>query len=256
MDFRKVAVSAARESGKLIRENFGHVTNVRIKHGDWRDLVTDIDLKSNGIIIRILKENFPGHGIISEEAKPVSGNEYTWYVDPLDGTTNYTLAIPFVGTCIGLMLRGEPVLGVVYNPVTYEMFIGEKGKGATLNGERIGVSKNDDLRKTLVTFCHNYSRESIKAMGRHFGYFKTNAKDYRKLGSGNLEICWVACGRNDVYMRPDVVSYDIIPGYVVAKAAGARITDWKGKPWTIESENLLVTNGTKIHDDVMKVVNR
>lgn len=256
-DFRKVAVRTAKEAGKILKENFGHVKKIEAKDGNWRDLVTDVDIKANEIIMRILKDNFPDHNIHSEESDPLEKNsDYTWHVDPLDGTTNYTLAIPYSATCIGLMFKNKPILGVVYNPMTNEMFIGEDGKGATLNGEKIKVSDNDDLRRTMVTFCHNYSTESGKIMGKFFDYFKENAKDYRKLGSGNLEICWVACGRNDVYFRPDVIIHDIVPAYVVAKEAGARMTDWEGNPWTTESKNLIVTNGTKIHQEVIDAIKK
>jgi len=215
-----------------------------------------VDLKANDIILRILKENFQGHGIISEESEPVKGKDYTWYVDPMDGTNNYTLAIPFIGTCIGLMFKGKPILGVVYNPITDELFVGEDGKGASMNGEEIKVSENPDLKKTLVSFCHMNTPESIKKVEKPFLYFKNNAMDYRKLGSGNLEICWVACGRNDVYLRPDMILHDVVPGYVIAREAGAKITDLQGKPWTTESKSLLVTNGTGIHEDVLKIINR
>lgn len=255
--FRKVAVKAAKEAGKVLKENFGHVREIHAKGGNWRDLVTNVDIKANDIIMEILKKKFPGHNIHSEESRPIEReSEYTWHVDPLDGTTNYTLAIPYSATCIGLVFRDRPILGVVYNPMTGEMFMGEHGKGATLNGDSIRVSSNNELRKTLVTFCHNYSTDSGKVMGRFFDYFKENAKDYRKLGSGNLEICWVACGRNDVYFRPDVVIHDIVPAYVIAKEAGARMTDWEGREWTTESKNLIVTNGTGIHEKVIEAIKR
>lgn len=257
MGFMKVAVEAVKESGKVIRENFGHVKGLRIKHGDWRDLVTDIDIEANKIILNILKENFPEHNIISEEAKPFErGSDYVWFVDPMDGTTNYTVAFPFIGTCIGLTFKGKPILGVVYNPIIDEFFVGEDGKGATLNGEEIRVSENSELKKTIVSFCHMNTPESIMSVEKPFRYFKTNARDYRKFGSGGLEICWVACGRNDVYFRPDVVLHDVIPGYVIAKESGAKITDWQNRPWKLESKNLLVTNGTKIHENVLGIINR
>ncbi|UCD07442.1 MAG: inositol monophosphatase, partial [Candidatus Aenigmatarchaeota archaeon] len=140
MDFRNVAIKVVKESGKVLNENFGHVKGIRIKMGDWRELVTDVDMKANDIIIQMLKENFPDHGIVSEESEPIEGNDYKWYVDPLDGTTNYTLGIPFSATCVGLVLRGTPILGVVFNPMMNELFVGEDGKGATLNGEKIQVS--------------------------------------------------------------------------------------------------------------------
>jgi myo-inositol-1(or 4)-monophosphatase len=255
-DLSDVAVRAANEAGKVIREKFGHVKNVRIKHGNWRDLVTDVDLKANRIILDILKGEFPDHGIMSEESKPdEKGSDYVWHVDPLDGTTNYTMAFPFAGTCIGLTFKDKPILGIVYNPMINEMFVGEDGKGATLNGEMIKVSKNSELKKTFVTYCYNNTiPESIKTVGSMFLEFKTKARDYRKLGAGNLEICYVACGRNDVYFRPDTILHDVIPGYMVAKEAGARITDWEGRQWNLGSKSLLVTNDTELHGEVMKII--
>ncbi len=257
MDFRDVAIKAVKESGKVLNENFGHVKGIRIKMGDWRELVTDVDMKANDIIIQMLKENFPDHGIVSEESKPIKGNDYRWYVDPLDGTTNYTLGIPFSATCVSLVLRGNPILGVVFNPMMNELFIGEEGKGATLNGEKIRVSDNDDLKATVVNYCHlNHNNQGIEIMKGFFDYFKENARDYRRLGSGALDLCWVACGRNDVYVRPDLSIYDIVPGYVIAKEAGAKTTDWQNRPWTLESKDLLATNGTKIHEEVLGIINR
>ncbi len=256
-EFREVAVQAAKQTGKVIKENFGQVRDVRIKHGNWKDLVTNIDMKTNEMILKILKEKFPDHSIISEEAKPVEGNDYVWYVDPLDGTTNYTMAMPFSATCIGLMFKGKPVLGVVYNPMIDEMFIGEDGKGATLNGKEIRISGNNELKKTIVTFCHLDNEDNVRIIEGMFSYFKNNARDFRKLGAGNLEICYVGCGRNDVYIRPDnIVPHDIVPSYVIAKEAGARITDWKGNTWTLESKNILVTNGTRLHEEMIGIIDR
>jgi myo-inositol-1(or 4)-monophosphatase len=251
---KNLAIKAVRKVGKILKENYGKIRELRIKHGNWHEVVTNVDMEANKILLETIKNKFPDHNIISEESQQKQTNSaYTWYIDPLDGTTNYTMCVPFFGVGVGLVFRNKVKLGVFYNPITNELFVAEKDKGATLNGEPIHVSKNTNLKNTVVNYCHINSAKGIAEIYKFFSKFKIAARDFRRLGSGGLDFCYLACGRNDVYLRPDMVLYDVIPGYIIAKEAGARITDWESKPFSLQSKNLLATNG-KLHGKVLKIL--
>jgi len=134
-NFLDVAIKAAKEAGEVLKKNHGKVLVEKTKGGNWHEVVTNVDMESNRILLRRIQESFPDHDIISEEEKlPQKGSEYVWYLDPLDGTTNYTLNLMFSAVCIGLARKGELIMGVVYNPLTGEMFSAEKGMGRPLTG--------------------------------------------------------------------------------------------------------------------------
>lgn len=254
MDFEGFAVKIVKEAGKILMENYGKVKSIRVKGGNWHELLTNVDMESNNLIIRMLKGTFPEHNIISEESRhKKTESEYTWYVDPLDGTTNYSMEVPFFCVALGLVKNREIILGVVYNPATRELFIGKEGKKSTLNGRVIRVSINQELKKTVVNYCHLNVPKEIEKIGKLFTVFKESSRDLRRLGSGNLDLCYLACGRNDVYIHTNNPSYDLVGGSIIAKGAGARITDWDNKPWGLESKNLLVTNG-KLHKEVLDII--
>ncbi len=241
----EVAVSAAKEAGQVLLTYYGRAMEIRTKGGNWQELVTYADLAANKAIVSILRKNFPDHTIFSEEGDHKGGVGYTWYVDPLDGTTNYVTHFPFWCTAIGLVKDGQPILGVVYSPLTGEMFTARVGYGAKLNGKRIYVSKNSDLKKTIINYCHPNRPEEIRKIARLYLKLKIQSRDLRRFGSAGLDFCYLAAGRYDVLIHTNtqLTPWDFVAGYVIAKEAGAKITDWMGKPWTMESENLLATNG-------------
>ncbi|MFH1445268.1 MAG: inositol monophosphatase family protein [Nanoarchaeota archaeon] len=254
-DLVDTALIAVKRAGKLIRSNYGHIEEIDIKENNWHDIVTNVDKESNEILLSTIREKFPEHNIISEESKQKqTSSDYTWYFDPLDGTTNFATRIPFFCVSVGLVLKKKIVLGIVYNPISKELFMAESNSGAALNGEKIKVSKNKDLKKTLVNFCHKNTTGSIKEIERLFTTFKMKARAFRQLGSGGLDLAYLASGRNDVVLRPDIVSWDVIPGIILVREAGGKVTDWKGNEWIMDSPNLLATNGTKMHQEVMSLL--
>ncbi len=257
MNKLSVALLAAKKGGLVLSKKYSSILNekakTKIKY-NWHEVVTDADIESNKIIKDTIKSAFPDHSIISEESEPeIHKSDYVWYVDPLDGTTNFTMHIPFFCSTIGLTYKNEPILGVVFSPITKELFTAEKGMGAFLNGKPIQVSNNTDIKKTIVNYCHVNVPNQIKVFERLYFKLKTESRDMRRLGSGNLDLCWVACGRNDVYIRTGNIPWDIIPGFVIAKEAGARITDWNDKPWTLKSETLMATNGL-LHEKMLDLL--
>ncbi|MEM5798051.1 MAG: inositol monophosphatase family protein [Candidatus Aenigmatarchaeota archaeon] len=254
MEYKNVSEQALREAGKIIIKNFHKNLKIKTKR-NWQELVTNIDLKANDIIISHIRKNFPDHGIVSEESDKKGGVRYTWFIDPLDGTTNYVTGIPFFCTSLALLDGKKPILGMVYNPITDEMFCGITGKGAWLNGKKIKVSENKDIKATLINYCHTNRARDVRVISKIFYQMKMAGRDFRRLGSAGLDICWVACGRNDVWFHTSTERlWDILPGYVIAKEAGAKITDWQGKEWLFDkSKNILITNG-RLHGKMLKML--
>ena len=250
------ALTCAKRAGKFIRENYGHIKEIQTKE-NWHSIVTNVDKEANEIILNTIKNIFPEHNIISEESKQKkTSSDYTWYIDPLDGTTNFATQIPFFCTAIGLTLKKRIILSAVYNPIERELFVAESDKETALNGAKVKVSKNSDLKKTMVNYCHRSTLGGIKSIEKIYTTFKTKARAFRQLGSGNLDFAYVACGRNDVLLRPDIVPWDVIPGVLLVKEAGGKVTDWEGKEWTLDSPNILATNGTKIHEEVLNLLKK
>jgi myo-inositol-1(or 4)-monophosphatase len=254
----ETAIRAAREAGKIVKENHGKVREKKVKGGNWHEVVTNVDMESNRKILEILKSKYPEHNIISEETKQKkTDSPYCWYIDPIDGTTNYTLNLFFSSVCVGLTNEGKILLGVVYNPLTGEMFVGEKGKGATLNGKPIKPSDNSDLKATVVNYCHPNTPEETRKIEKLFFELKTKSRDMRRLGSAGLDMCYVACGRNDVnfHTNTTLTPWDFVAGVAIAREAGATVTDWENRPWALESKTLLATNG-KLHQEMLDILTR
>lgn len=248
------AIKAVKAGGQILKENYGEITSLKMKGGNWREVSSQIDLDSNKIMLEIIQQAYPDHNIISEESiLPSKNSDYTWYVDPLDGTTNYLMKNPFFVASAGLVYKDEVILGAIYNPILDELFVGEKDKGATLNNQKIEVSKNNNLKLTIVNYCHAEDDEAVHQISKYYDRFKIEARDFRRLGSGGLDICYLACGRYDVYFSNNDRIWDVIPGYIIAKEAGAVVTDWQGHEWGPESNTLLMTN-KELHNKMLELL--
>ncbi|NOZ76479.1 MAG: inositol monophosphatase [Euryarchaeota archaeon] len=247
----EVAVSAAREAGRVLMSHYG---NAKIERKADRSLVTQADIEAEEAIRSLLGREFPGHSFLGEESGlEERGSDFVWVVDPLDGTTNYTIRNPFFCTAIALTYRGEPVLGVVYNPHQDELFRAEKGRGAYLNGQKLEVSPKEELGDSVVTFCHSRTREGVERIGGIFAAVKTATNKFRQLGASNLELCYVASGRTQGHMVPDVNTWDVAAGVVVVREAGGEVTDFRGRPYTLASRDILATNG-RIHGRLLELL--
>ncbi len=219
-----------------------------------RDLITGMDFKSEKRILSILRKSFPHYSIYSEESgKKMKDSVYMWVVDPLDGTTNYSIKNPFFDVSIALMKRNEPVVGVVHAPATKEMFYAEKGRGAYLNGKRIRVSKEFDISKTLLTYCHNSDDRNVMRITEVFRRIKPLPIDFNKMRAGALEIAFVAAGRVGCYLTCGFHSYDVAAGTLLVREAGGRVTDFEGKEFNSESKDFLASNG-RVHDRILELL--
>lgn len=248
LSFKKVGLLAAREAGKILAKNFRKPVPIRFKK-DFT-LVTKVDLDSERLIQKIIRSHFPSHGIVSEEAGGNPGREFTWVVDPLDGTTNYIVGFPFFSVSMALLQGTDPILGIVYNPATRELYVAEKNKGAFLNKKRIYVNTTNDLSKAVLNL--NKGKDIVGGLKI---LIKTALKvrTIRSWGSSNLDICQVAAGRIEGFLVKKPAYRDAVAGVLITKEAGGMATDFRGEGYGARSSSLIVSN-KKIHKSLLKVI--
>jgi len=241
--------------GEIQRRHLGQPSQVEYKGAV--DLVTQVDRLCEEVIIGRISDRFPHHNIVAEEREDLqTGSAFQWYVDPLDGTTNYVHRYPCFSVSIGLEVRGEIVLGVVYDPTRDEIFCGIKGGGAFLNDRKIGVSKTKDLDHSLLATGFPYDiRESQENNIAFFTSFALASQGVRRDGSAALDLCYVAVGRFDGFWEMKLRPWDLAAGILMVKEAGGRVSDFRDGHFQIGSGEVLATNGL-IHGQMVSVLNR
>ncbi len=253
----EIAIEAAVEAGRLLKINAGKVMRIERKLGQETNLVTETDKKAEELIIRKIKKRYPHHDFLAEESGSSEGDsEFRWIIDPLDGTTNFTHGMPMFCVSIGLEVKGEMTLGVVYDPNLDELFTAEKGKGAFLNKRRMSVSKTSKLIESLIVTGFPYDiRSHPEAIIRHFNNFLMEAQAVRRLGSAALDLCYVAAGRFDGYWENTLNPWDMAAGVLLLEEAGGLFTDFLGFPTTIYKKQVLATNRI-LHDQMIAVLKK
>ncbi len=251
--FLDVAIAAAREAGRIQKQYFGHSHHVEYK-GEINP-VTEVDRKCEQAIAQIILNAFPHHDILAEEGiLKKKGSPYKWIVDPLDGTTNYLHGFHFFSVSIGLEIEGEIRVGVVYVPILEEIFFAEKGRGAFLNGQRIKVSRIDQLERSLLGTGFPYdAREHVDDYLCYFRDFIKKSFAVRRPGSAAIDLAYLAAGRFDGFWELKLHPWDVAAGCLLVTEAGGIVTDFKGQPFNIYSEEILASNGL-IHEEMLKVI--
>lgn len=252
-----IAIEAAREAGNFLKMNVGKIRSIEYKEGQETNLVTEIDKKSEEIIIHKIKQHFPSHDFLGEESGAAEiKSEYRWIIDPLDGTVNYTHGLPIYCVSIGLEHNGEIELGVVYDPSLEELFTAEKGKGAWLNNHPIRVSRTNELIKSLVVTGFPYTvNKNPEPDITHFRNFVVEAQAVRRLGSAALDLSYVAAGRFDGFWEGSLHPWDMAAGVLLVLEAGGAWTDYLGAPSNVYNKQMLATNGL-IHKQMMAVLKK
>ena len=253
----ETAIEAAREAGALLKLHSGKARSIERKEGQETNLVTEIDRRSEEIIIDRIRRKYPHHDILAEESGGKERrSEYCWIIDPLDGTTNFTHGLPVFCVSIGLEHNGEIVAGVVYDPNHDELFTAEKGKGASLNRKRIRVSTAARLIDSLLVTGFPYSlRADPDEIIRHFNNFLLEAQALRRLGSAALDLAYVAAGRFDGFWESNLNPWDMAAGGLLVQEAGGKFTDFEGNPSTVYKKQLLTSNGL-IHGQMIEVLKK
>jgi myo-inositol-1(or 4)-monophosphatase len=251
-----LAIEAAKQAGIFLKENIDNITSIEEKSTEI-NLVTDIDKRSETMIIGMIKDRFPEHEIIAEESGKSTGtSDYRWIVDPLDGTTNYTHGLPLFCVSIGVEYKGEMIAGVIYDPMREELFSAEEGSGAFLNGKQIQVSSEARLiRSLLITgFPYNIHENPNRAI-EHFNNFIYEAQAVRRLGSAAIDMAYVACGRAEGFWEVHLHPWDMAAAIVIIREAGGMVTDFSGKPMNVYTPNIVASNG-KVHAELLRVLSK
>ncbi len=248
------ATEAVLLAGRLQRERFGDHT-LRVEHKGEIDLVTEVDRACEDAILAMLHDRFPGHDVVAEETQADrTGAREVWFVDPLDGTTNYAHGYPFFCCSVALAVDGEVVAGAVYDPVKEELFTAERGGGAHLNGRRLRVSANADLLRSLLVTGFPYDlRRDLSGSLHLFNRFMARARAIRRDGAAALDLCYLAAGRVDGFWEEKLQPWDVMAGALMVTEAGGRVTRFDGQPLGLLADEVLASNGP-LHAAMMEVV--
>lgn len=252
---RELAIAAARTAGDIQRKAYDQEVPVRLKGAI--DLVTDVDLACERTVVGALKGRFPEHRIVAEEGSGQGGDHpCRWVIDPLDATTNFAHRYPFFCVSIGLEVAGVPTLGVVYAPMLDELFVAERGRGATLNGRRLRVSPADALIHSLLVTgfaydVHHAERDNLD----NFAAFTRTARATRRTGCAALDLAYVAAGRFDGFWELGLKAWDMAAGVLLVTEAGGRVSRFDGGPHSIDLPEIVASNG-RIHDAMIEVLAR
>ncbi|MFA6392040.1 MAG: inositol monophosphatase family protein [Patescibacteria group bacterium] len=253
---KQVAIRAAREAGASLLKRFHNISSKDVQFKDKHEIVTSEDYRAEKIVLKHIKKNYPDHSVLSEEGGGKKRkSEYLWVVDPLDGTTNYSMGNPLYAVSIAVFKNDEVVLGVVYAPFMKELYVAEKGKGAFLNGKKLKVSKLSTVGESMLTYCHGHRTEDRKRAIAIYSRLKHDGRDIRQLGAASIELGFVADGRTETIVIPGAHPWDVGAGVLLVREAGGKVTDFKGNEWSLSSKDMLASNG-KVHNNLLKIVSR
>lgn len=250
-------IETIKKAGEIVLECSKEAFEVKMKNNDPKDIVTAVDILVNDFLVNILKKEFPSYGIYSEEgSSETEVGEYMWVIDPIDGSSNFARHIPHFAICVGLLHKGVPILGVVYNPVTRELFSFKKGEGAYLNGERIEVSKITELKDSYILLHAGRKPELWQWGGNGYAKLLANAKKTGNLGGSALDACFVASGRveGNVYGRLSTMDIASALG-ILHEAGGVAIgVDGQQVTFSTEAQKVFMANNQKMADELVELL--
>ena len=251
---RRVAIDAARAAGELLQAEFRAAHRVACK-GQTSNLVTEMDERAEELIVGRLASAFPDDTILAEERGAAAGRSgRRWIVDPLDGTTNYAHGLPVFSVSIALEVDRRIALGVAYNPSLDELYVAERGHGATVNDERLAVSTATSLDASLLATGFPYNiRETPDTNLKEYAAFALRCRGVRRLGSAVLDLAWVAAGRFDGFWELRLGPWDVAAASLFVEEAGGRVTNLVGAAVDLDAPAVVASNG-RIHDEMLAVL--
>jgi myo-inositol-1(or 4)-monophosphatase len=252
-----VMTAAAQKAGRGLRRHSGQVSERDIARKGPGDFVTEMDKKTEAILYDELNKARPGYGFMMEESGRVEGTDkaHVWHIDPIDGTTNFMMGLPLFAISIALEREGQLVAGVVYNPMTEELYVGERGQGAFMNNQRLRVGR----RAELVECCIGTGIPPLSKAKDHGQFLRdlaammARAGGLRRMGCAALDICFVAEGKLDGFWERSLKSWDIAAGIVILREAGGFASDCRGGDSFMASGDIVVGNEA-IHREMLKVL--
>jgi myo-inositol-1(or 4)-monophosphatase len=249
------ATEAVLRAGAIQRARYGQ--DIEIEHKGTIDLVTEVDRACEVAVLEVLRAHFPAHDIVTEESVlERSGSRFLWFVDPLDGTTNFAHGYPFFCCSVGLAQDGVPVAGAVYDPLKDELFTAERGAGAHLNGRRLSVTHRASLLESLLLTGFPYDlRNDLPGKLALFNRFMGEARAVRRDGAAALDLAYVAAGRADGFWEERLQSWDMMAGRLFVEEAGGRATRFDGSGLGLVADEL-VAAGPELHGLMLEVLAR
>lgn len=253
-----IGIEAALAAGDLLRQGFGSSFAISAKTG-VHNLVTEYDYRSEKQIISFLQNEFPSSVFLAEESggKNSSSSSLQWIIDPLDGTVNFAHGIPIFSISIAARQNNEILSGIVYQPITQELFVAQKNGGAFLNGKPIAVSKTSELKNAILAtgFPYNLAENPGDCIG-HFTDILKQGLPIRRLGSAAIDLCYVASGRFDGFFEISLAPWDCAAGILIVNEAGGKITRWDEEPFDIFSYDSILASNGDLHAGLAKVLER
>lgn len=249
------ALDLARRAGELLRSGYGRSGDVHYKGPI--DPVTEFDLRSEALIRESIQRSFPGDSIQGEEGGISRGGDGRWVIDPLDGTVNFSHAVPIFAVTFAYLQGGRPVLGVTYDPLRDEMFHASAGNGAWLNGQRLQVSTCGQLDRALLVSGFPYDVRSAPDNNlSHYAAFTLRSLGVRRFGAASLDLAYVAAGRLDGYWEFSIEAWDVAAGMLMVEEAGGRVTRADGQPDPLQPPTAILASNGRLHAAMLAVLNR
>tara|TARA_B100001989_G_scaffold223215_1_gene177044 strand:+ start:740 stop:1528 length:789 start_codon:yes stop_codon:yes gene_type:complete len=251
-------IKACMKASRSLIRDFGEVENLQVSTKGPGDFVTSADKRTEKILIEELKKAHPGYGIITEESGMInkSNTDNRWVIDPIDGTMNFLNGIPHFAISIGYEEKGEITCGVIFNPITNEMFVAEKGNGAYLNNSRIRVSNKKKIKDALLVTGGPKGASKIKdKIFSEYINISNNVSNVRKFGSAALDMAYVACGRFDGYWQRELNYWDIAAGIIILKEAGGFINFFDENNNNPLKKNIIASN-SNIHNELLDLISK
>lgn len=257
--YLNIAIKAARSAGNIIVRSMDRLDRIDIstKTGP-NDFVTSVDRAAEEEIIHTIKKAYPDHGILGEESGSQAGtniNDVVWIIDPLDGTMNFVHSFPHFAVSIGVQIRGVVEHGVVYNPVTNELFTATKGSGAQLDGRRIRVSDCQNIDTALICtgFSPRRGKESHEIVMQRLNSVLAHCADIRRTGSAALDLAYVAAGRLDAFWETSLAPWDMAAGSLLVREAGGFVSDFDGTDKFLDSGRIVAAT-TKVYPGLLSLL--
>jgi myo-inositol-1(or 4)-monophosphatase len=245
------------QAGNRLRKQYGRVKEIQYKAGSVINLVTNVDQDVERFIKSQIRKHYPNDSILAEESEIENADSpQRWLIDPLDGTTNFAHGLPVFCVSIGVESEGGLVAGGVYDPIHQELFFARKGKGATLNGKKIRVSKTKKLERALIATGFPYDVHELPEKSLpYFNAMIQRAQGVRRLGSAALDICYLAMSRFDGYFEVSLNPWDTAAGSLILQESGGMITDFSGGPYSIYRYEIAASNGL-IHEEMIRILKK